>query len=152
LRQTKLKKQIRKLLAKKNNSQIAREIGCSHGYVGHTRKLYNFNNPWRNRKPYGLLTKRQFLKSESLYLTHKSLKDIIKELKLPYKTIAGLYFLLRRKGVKRKGRARAWIKFNPEKFRGLLNKNLNKAQIAKEMGIHEVQMYRYWGKYIKAIK
>ncbi|MBI3377474.1 MAG: hypothetical protein HY035_03600 [Nitrospirae bacterium] len=34
MRQTKLKKQIRKLLAKKNNSQIARKIGCSHGYVG----------------------------------------------------------------------------------------------------------------------
>ncbi|MBI3377473.1 MAG: hypothetical protein HY035_03595 [Nitrospirae bacterium] len=54
--------------------------------------------------------------------------------------------------MKRKGKARAWIKFNPEKFRKLLNKNLNKVQIAKEMGIHEIQMYRYWGKYIKAIK
>ena len=150
MRQTKLKKQIRKLLAKKNNSQIARKIGCSHGYVGHVRKIYNVKNP--HSKPYGLLTKRQFLKAESLYLSHKSLKDIIKELKLPYKTISGLYFLLRRKGVKRKGRARAWIKFNPEKFRGLLNKNLNKAQIAKEMGIHEIQMYRYWGKYIEAVK
>jgi hypothetical protein len=150
LRQTKLKKQIRKLLAKKNDSQIARKIGCSHGYVGHVRKIYNVKNP--HRKPYGLLTKKQFLKAESLYLSLKGLKDIIKELKLPYKTIAGLYFLLRRKGVKRKGKARAWIKFNPEKFRKLLNKNLNKAQIAKEMGIHEIQMYRYWGKYINAIK
>ncbi len=150
MRQTKLKKQIRKLLAKKNDSQIARKIGCSHGYVGHVRKLYNVKNP--HRKPYGLLTKKQFLKAEALYLSLKSLKDIIKELKLPYKTIAGLYFLLRRRGVKRKGKARAWIKFKPEKFRGLLNKNLNKAQIAKKMGIHEIQMYRYWGKYIKTIK
>ncbi|MDP2279332.1 MAG: hypothetical protein Q8K51_14030, partial [Nitrospirota bacterium] len=128
----------------------ARELGCDHGYVGHIRKLYNIDNP--HRKPYGLLTKKQFLRAESLYLKLRSLKDIIKELKLPYKTIAGLYSLLRRKGVKRKGKSRAWIKFNPEKFRKLLNKNLNKVQIAKEMGIHEIQMYRYWGKYIKAIK
>ncbi|MDP1758775.1 MAG: hypothetical protein Q8K77_03150, partial [Thermodesulfovibrionales bacterium] len=97
MRQTKLKKQIRKLLRIKNNSQIARELGCDHGYVGHVRKLYNIDNP--HRKPYGLLTKKQFLRAESLYLKLRSLKDIIKELKLPYKTIAGLYSLLRRKGV-----------------------------------------------------
>lgn len=146
MRQTKLKKQIRKLLAKKNNSQIARQLKCPVESIRKLRTIYKIKNPYFRE-----LTKKQKEQIQTLYENRMSFKQIISTLKLPY-SVSGLFFYLKRTGIKHKYIGKPWRKFNPVLFKSLLSRGLSKPQIAKEMGIHEIQMYRYWGKYIKAIK
>ena len=144
--ETKLKKQIRKLLPIKNNAQIARQLKLPIESIRKLRSVYKIKNPYFRE-----LTKKQKEQIQILYENRKSLKQIISTLKLPY-SVSGLFFYLRRAGIKRNYTGKPWRKFNPVLFKSLLSRGLSKERIAKEMGMHIVQINRYWEKYIEAIE
>ena len=142
----KRKEKIKQLLPLANNTRIARQLKLPVERIRKLRNVYKIKNPYFRE-----LTKKQEKQIQTLHENRMSLNQIISALKLPY-SVSGLFFYLKRTGIKHKYTGRPWRKFNPVLFKSLLSRGLSKSQIAKEMGIHEIQMYRYWGKYIKAIK
>ena len=144
----KQKEKIKRLLPVANNAQIARQFKLPVERIRKLRSVYKIKNPYFNFKE---LTKKQEEQIQTLYENRMSLNQIISTLKLPY-SVSGLFFYLKRTGIKHKYTGKPWRKFNPVLFKSLLSRGLSKPQIAKEMGIHEIQMYRYWEKYIKAIE
>ena len=141
----KQKQKIRRLLSEKNNTQIARQLKLPREHIKKLRSIYKIKNPYF-KEP----TKKQKEQIQSLYENRKSLKHIISALKLPY-SVSGLFFYLRRAGIKRTYAGKPWRKFNPVLFKSLLSRGLSKKQIAREMEIHIVQINRYWEKYLKAV-
>ncbi|MDP2276986.1 MAG: hypothetical protein Q8K51_02065 [Nitrospirota bacterium] len=142
----KQKEKIKRLLPIANNTMIARQLKLPVERIRQLRSVYKIKNPYFRK-----LTKKQKEQIQTLYENRMSHKQIISTLKLPY-SVSGLFFYLKRTGIKHKYIGKPWRKFNPVLFKSLLSRGLSKPQIAKEMGIHEIQMYRYWGKYIEAIK
>lgn len=142
----KQKKEIKRLLPVANNTRIARKLKRPVESIRKLRSVYKIKNPYFRE-----LTKKQKEQIQTLYENRMSLKQIISTLKLTY-SVSGLFFYLKRAGIKHKYIGKPWRKFNPVLFVSLLNRGLSKSQIAKEMGIHEIQMYRYWEKYIEAVK
>ena len=142
----KQKKEIKRLLPAANNTHIARQLKRPVESIRKLRSIYKIKNPYFRK-----LTKKQKEQIQTLHETRMSLKKIISTLKLPY-SVSGLFFYLKRTGIKHKYIGKPWRKFNPVLFKSLLSRGLSKSQIAKKMGIHEIQMYRYWGKYIEAVK
>ena len=142
----KQKEKIKRLLPVANNTQIARQFKLPVESIRKLRSIYKIKNPYFRE-----LTKKQKEQIQTLYENRMSLNQIISALKLPY-SVSGLFFYLKRTGIKHKYTGKPWRKFNPVLFKSLLSRGLSKLQIAKEMGMHSVQICRYWGKYIEAIE
>ena len=139
-------KKLNGLLPAANNTHIAHQLKRPIESIRKLRTSYKIKNPYFRE-----LTKKQKEQIQTLYENRMSLKQIISTLKLPY-SVSGLFFYLKRTGIKHNYSGKPWRKFNPVLFKSLLSRGLSKPQIAKEMGMHEIQMYRYWGKYLEAIK
>jgi len=142
----KRKEKIKRLLPIANNARIARQLKLPVERIRKLRNVYKIKNPYFRE-----LTKKQKKQIQTLHENRMSLNQIISALKLPY-SVSGLFFYLRRTGIKHRYTGRPWRKFNPVLFKSLLSRGLSKLQIAKEMGMHSVQIGRYWEKYLKAIK
>lgn len=142
----KQREEIKRLLPMANNTQIARQLKRPVESIRKLRSVYKIKNPYFRK-----LSKKQKEQIQTLYENRNSLKQIISVLKLPY-SVSGLFFYLKRTGIKRTYTGKPWRKFDPVLFKLLLSRGLGKEEIAKEMWMHPVQIGRYWEKYLKAIE